>query len=162
MTVTAIAAVARDGAVGRNGTLPWRIPEDLAHFAACTDGHALIMGSSTFASIGRPLPGRRMIVLSRSHTVGEDTDGVVWEQSPHDALASALSFDSDPFVIGGPVVWDLFLPDTTHIWWTDIDMDVPHADAWFPALIDNEWEDVYCYPGRDPRVKFRLRYRVAS
>ena len=92
-----IAAVARNGVIGREGRLPWRLPDDLAHFKRTTLGHPVIMGRRTWESLAGPLPGRRNLVVTR--TRGYRADGAEVFASLDDALAACTS-GPDPFVIG--------------------------------------------------------------
>ncbi len=137
---TIVVAAARRGVIGRDNTLPWRLPEDLKHFKATTLGHTLIMGRNTFESIGRPLPGRRTIVLSRSP--GWHADGVLRAASLQDALAlAARAPHGEVFVVGGAQVYRDALPLADRVILTEIDLDVD-GDAFFPALDPSTWQAV--------------------
>jgi dihydrofolate reductase len=103
-----IVAVARDGIIGRDGALPWHLPEDLRHFKRLTRGHAIVMGRRTFESIGRPLPERRNLVVSR--TLAAPPPGVELFPSLDAALAAARTTDPEPFVIGGAALYAEALP----------------------------------------------------
>lgn len=130
MTITLIAAVADDGTIGKNSSLPWHLPEDMAHFRTVTMGHAVIMGRRTFESIGRPLPGRRTIILS--HDVSYEAPGCLVVHSIEEALAAAGD-DPEVFIAGGEQLYRLFLPLAERILLTRI-----HArykgDAHFPPI----------------------------
>lgn len=123
MKLTAIMAMSDDGVIGTTGKdgpcLPWHLPPDLKHFKALTMGHAIIMGRVTYESIGRPLPNRRNVVVTRNVARGLDPPNlgldVLWCASPDIALRSALAEDDSPFVIGGGEVWRALWPDVTHI-----------------------------------------------
>ena len=103
-----IAAVARNGTIGRDNALPWRLPEDLRRFKALTMGHAIIMGRKTWESLGRPLPGRRHVVVSRNPEYR--ADGVTVVGTLAEALAAA---GSDAYVIGGAMLYAQALPSWT-------------------------------------------------
>ena len=122
----AIAAVARNRGIGLDNKLPWRIPEDFAFFKATTMGQALLMGRKTYESIGRPLPGRTTIVLSRS---GFTAPGVLvardWQE------AARLAPDLKLFLAGGAALYAEALPWCTELLLTHVDME-PKADAFFP------------------------------
>jgi dihydrofolate reductase len=105
--VTLVAAVAENGVIGRDNALPWRIPEDLKRFRALTLGHAVIMGRKTFDSLGRPLPGRINVVLSR-HAC-RSCEGIVVVSSLDDGL-KAVPQGLEAFVIGGAEIYRLALP----------------------------------------------------
>ena len=140
MTISLIAAVAANGVIGNRGALPWKLPDDMARFRRLTMGHALIMGRSTFASLGRPLAGRRNIVLSRDTSLR--IEGCLVVHSPEEAREAAAA-DRAPegeeaFVIGGAAVYGLFLAEARRLYITWIDMDVT-GDAKFPAVDWNDW-----------------------
>lgn len=135
--ITLIVARAKNGVIGRNNTLPWRLPEDLRHFKATTLGHTLIMGRKTFDSIGRPLPGRRTIVLSRdpqwSHPGCDRAESLT--------AALALASDaSDIFIAGGEQVYRSALELAERAVITDIDIEV-QGDAHFPELPAALWQE---------------------
>src|SRR5256714_10832206 len=102
-----IAAVARNGVIGRNGQLPWHLPDDLKHFKQLTLGHPIIMGRRTFESIGKPLPGRRSIVAST--TLGK-IEGVEVVPSLDEALQLVRDTPGPAFIIGGAVLYATALP----------------------------------------------------
>jgi dihydrofolate reductase len=149
-----VAAVGRDGAIGRAGALPWRAPEDLAHFKRLTMGHRVIVGAATWASIGRPLPGRHLIVVSRRRL--DLPEGVVLAADPDAAATIALAADSAPLVAGGAQLYEALLPRVERAYLTDVDEGVPDADAFLPALDPREWDEVASWAGDDPRLRFRV------
>ena len=134
-----VVAYDRRRCIGRRGQLPWHEPEDLRHFKALTMGHALIMGRRTHASIGRALPGRRNLVLTRSLDAVL-APGCERHGSLEDALVSARATDDHPCVIGGAAVYAAALPAATHLHVTEIDLEIPDGDAWFPAFDPAEFE----------------------
>lgn len=152
-------AVARDGAIGRDGDLPWHAPEDLAHFRATTMGHTLVIGRRTWDSLGRVLPGRRFVVVSRS-ALPDLPDGAEAAPSPAEGLARALRTDPDPIVAGGAVIYEALLPEVDRIHRTTIDVEVPGADAWFPTLDPDGWAVTSSRPGDDPRLTFEVLDRT--
>jgi dihydrofolate reductase len=115
--LTLIVAMTPSGIIGIDGQIPWKVPEDLRRFKALTTGHAIIMGRKTFESIGRPLPNRKNIVLSRSmDTVVKHEDaGIVACLSIDDALDVAHHGDDAPFVIGGAEIYAQTLAHATHL-----------------------------------------------
>jgi dihydrofolate reductase len=123
-----IFAVARNGVIGRGGQLPWRIPEDLAHFKRTTMGHAILMGRKTWEETRRPLPGRRNVIITR--TPGFEAPGCEVVASLEEAIALARTTDPLPFVIGGAEIFRLALPLATVIHLTEIDRDV-EGDTFF-------------------------------
>jgi dihydrofolate reductase len=131
-----IAAVSRNGVIGRGGKLPWDLPEDRAHFRRTTLGHAVIMGRRTWDETGAPLPGRRNIVLSRSAAVSGAGREVV--ATLDDAIALARTTDPDPMVIGGAEIFRLALPLATRLILTELDFDAD-GDTFFPAFDRQPW-----------------------
>lgn len=122
-----IVAIADDGVIGHHGTLPWRIAEDLRHFKDTTMGHAVIMGRNTHASIGRPLSGRRNIVVSRT---ADKFDGCELARSFEQAVEMARRTDREPFVIGGAALYEAALPVATRIFLTEVHRKVD-GDTFF-------------------------------
>ena len=122
----AVVAVARNGTIGRNNTLPWKLRSDLQRFKKLTMGHSLIMGRKTFESIGKALPGRQTIVLSQSGQF--QWEGVDVASSAE--LAIAMVPDTKRgFVVGGAQIYKLFLPKIEHMYVTEVLADI-EGDAW--------------------------------
>ena len=133
-----IAAVARNGVIGAGNALPWRLPEDLRRFKALTLGHAVVMGRRTFDSLGRALPRRQNIVLTRRAAL--DAPGVEVAHS----LEEALTLVRDPppvWCIGGGELFRAALPLATRIELTEIDADIP-GDTFFPPFDRARWREV--------------------
>lgn len=133
--VSLIVAAADNGIIGRNGHLPWHLPDDLQRFKAVTLGHAIVMGRLTYESIGRPLPGRRNIVLSRDHDY--HAAGVEVAGSLDDALASAAD-EEQVFIIGGAALFIEALPIVDRIYLTRVHAAV-EGDVSFPNLDAKRW-----------------------
>ena len=134
MPVSLIAALAANRVNGDRGAMPWRLPDDLARFRRLTLGHAVVMGRATFMSMGRPLSGRRNIVLSRDPALRISGCEVV--HSPEQAIAAAG--EGEVFVIGGASVYAHFLPIADRMYLTHIDADIP-GDTLFPEVSWEEW-----------------------
>ena len=134
--VVLIAAVARNGVIGADGDIPWRIPADFAHFKRTTLGHTLLMGRTTYESIGRPLPGRTTIVLTRSPDWS--ADGVLVAASIEKALALADGLDGDVYVAGGAAVYAAALPVADEQVLTKVDL-APEGDTFYPAFDHTAW-----------------------
>lgn len=129
-----------DRVIGLNGDLPWHIPEDLKHFRRVTMGHAIIMGRVTHESIGRPLPGRQNIVITRQD--GAHFDGCQVAGSLDEALKLAREAgDDEPRVVGGGAIYALALPLATKLFLSEVDMDVS-GDTYFPEIDPGEWTEV--------------------
>ena len=135
--LTLIVARARNGVIGRDGSLPWRLPEDLAFFKRTTMGRPIVMGRRTWESIGRPLPGRRSIVVSRQ--AGLAAAGAEVVPSLDDALR--LCGDSpEVFVIGGAQLYAEALPRADRLIVTEIDADF-EGDTHWPAPDPAQWRE---------------------
>lgn len=138
MVVSLIVAVAGNGAIGKDNQLLWRLPDDLKRFKQLTMGKPMIMGRKTFQSIGRPLPGRTSIVITRSSTNG--FEGVSEVNSVNEALKVAVQTGTDEvFVIGGGEVYQLFLPLADRIYLTIVDT-TPEGDAYFKLDDPEKWQ----------------------
>jgi dihydrofolate reductase len=134
-----IAAVGRNGVIGVDGGLPWRIPEDMARFKEITMGNALVMGRATFDSIGRPLPGRTNIVLTRRSNWSHDDVEVAG--SVDEALAIAASRGQDAYIAGGAEVYGQTLAIADRLEITEVDLS-PEGDTWFPPVDWSQWREV--------------------
>jgi dihydrofolate reductase len=134
--LTFIVAVARNGVMGKDGKLPWDLPEDRAFFRDTTMSHAVIMGRRTWDERGAPLDGRRNIVVSRSGRVSGAGREVV--ATIEDAIALARATDPDPFVVGGAEIFKVALPYATKILLTEIDFPA-EGDTFFPPLDPTVW-----------------------
>ena len=130
-TVSMIAVLgARTRALGKDNKLIWHIPEDLKHFRQITEGHPIIMGHTTFESIGRSLPNRINIIVTRDEAY--KADGCIVCHSPEEALARAGENEKkEIFIIGGGQIYNLFLPVTDKLYLTLVDDDTP-GDTYFP------------------------------
>ena len=133
-----IVAMASNRTIGINNTLPWRIPEDLKRFKALTMGHHMIMGRKTFESIGKPLPGRVTVVVSRDRSL--KIDGCIVAHSLQEAIA-ACSTDPQIFVVGGADIYAQALGLADKLYITEIQREVA-GDAWFPEFDRSEWREV--------------------
>lgn len=136
MNLTIIVATDRERGIGIDNRLPWRLPEDLAHFKRLTTGHAIIMGRKTFDSIGRALPQRRNIVVTRN--ADWQHEGVETAFSVQSALA--LVTKEDAFVIGGAEIYRQALPLCSHIVITEIDR-VFECDTFLQPIDPTQWQE---------------------
>ncbi len=154
MKKTIIAAVSKNGVIGKNGDIPWHYPEDLKHFKETTTGHPVIMGRKTFESLPedyRPLPGRENIVLTRS---GVENDEVTEAGSLEEAYSKAAEESEEAFVIGGESVYRQSLPEADRMILTRVH-DEFDGDTYFPEWDESKWEEV----GRDEREEISfVRY----
>lgn len=141
-----IVAVAQNGAIGRNNELLWHISEDLKYFKATTTGHPVIMGRKTYESIGRPLPGRRNIVLTRG---GMEIPPIKNPQTTSmeivhslDEIYKIAGGDEEFFVMGGGMLYNATFEKADFLYLTKIHAQAEDADTFFPEVDESEWEVV--------------------
>jgi dihydrofolate reductase len=141
VTVTLVAAVARNGVIGADGGIPWHLPDDQRRFKELTLGHVLVMGRLTYESIGRPLPGRTTVVVTRTAGWSAGDDGVLVAPGVPEAIALAATVDDEVFVVGGSRVYAEALPlaDRLELTWVEAE---PEGDARFPAVDWDAWREV--------------------
>ena len=137
MHVTLIAALDRDFAIGKGNALPWRLPDDLRRFKALTLGKTVLMGRKTAESLGRALPGRRNLVLTRGGRA--PFAGMHAVASLDEASAVAAADGVGLCVIGGGELYALAMPVATRMQLTHVDTVVAGADAWFPRFDPEDW-----------------------
>ena len=139
MSIVAIIAISKNYAIGRNGKLPWHYPADLKFFKETTTGHTVVMGHNTWKSIGRPLPNRLNIVLSRSAEI-EEQGGVRLLRSKEEVLNLAEETGDDVFLIGGAKTYENFA-DVIDRWIvTEVPETVEDADTFMPRDFLEEFE----------------------
>jgi len=138
MLLTAVVAATENSVIGRDNGMPWHLPADLQHFKSVTLGSPVLMGRKTFEAIGRPLPGRRNLVLTRS---GEfSVPGIEVVHSLDEAIGLAGDVP-ELMIIGGAALYELALPRTQRVHLTRLHMTLD-GDAHFPALPDSHWREV--------------------
>lgn len=142
MKISIVVAVAEDNAIGKNGTLLWRLPNDMAYFKRVTTGHHVLMGRVTYESIPpkfRPLDNRVNLIVSRNTSL--HLDGCVIVNSIKEAIAYAqLKGEEELMVIGGEQIYNACLPVAERIYLTKVKANFPDADAHFPVLKPSEWK----------------------
>lgn len=158
-----IVAASANNVIGADGSLPWHLSEDLRRFKEITMGKPMIMGRATFESIGKALPGRRSIVLTRQSDY--DAEGVDIASTAEEALELAGDVD-EVMIIGGGKVYEQFLPMTDCIYLTRVHADVD-GDTFFPQLDEDEWRIVSSkpLPPNDERpfsISFQTLERIGS
>jgi dihydrofolate reductase len=153
-----VACVANGGVLGLDGGMPWHIPEDLRHFKRVTSGHAVVMGRKTHASIGRPLPGRRNIVVTRDAAL--DAPGCETATSLDRALELAWERDEEPRVIGGAAIYREALPRITRVFLTRLHRDVA-GDVFFPLEALAAFHETARVAGETDGVEFLTLEREA-
>lgn len=134
MTVSAVVAIAENNAIGKNNQLLWHLPNDLKHFKQITSGHTVIMGRKTYESVGKPLPNRRNIIITRQKI---SIPGCEVVGSVEEAL-SLCSAEQEVFIVGGAEIYRLAMPLTDRIYLTIVHREF-EADAYFPAINKAEW-----------------------
>jgi dihydrofolate reductase len=139
--VAMIAAVASNGVIGAGGAMPWRLPSDFAFFKRTTMGKPLLMGRKTFESIGKPLPGRTNIVITRQR--GYQPEGVLVIDDPEAALDHAQTIAAadgvdEVMVAGGATIYRALMPRAERLYITHVEI-APEGDAFFPPIDPAEW-----------------------
>jgi dihydrofolate reductase len=136
--ISLIVAMAQNGVIGRDNALPWRLPADLKRFKEFTLGKPILMGRKTFEAIGRPLPGRANLVLTRDREWR--APGVIPVHSVEEALRQTRTCE-ELVAIGGAEIYRLLLPLARRIYLTHVQADIP-GDTYFPAFDPAQWDDI--------------------
>lgn len=135
--ITIIAAIGKNNELGKDNQLLWHLPEDLKHFKNLTSGHPIIMGRKTYESIGKPLPNRTNIVVSRKDDWFEE--GILIVPNLKDALKHAKRIDEDIFIIGGGNIYEQTINIADKLEITQVDF-ATDADTFFPKIEDKIWQ----------------------
>lgn len=162
VAVAIIAAVAENGVIGNGNAIPWRLPGDFAHFKRMTIGKPLIMGRKTFESIGRPLPGRTNIVITRQELY--QPDGVIVISSLEAALDHAQEIAkadraNEVMIGGGAEIYRQALPFADRMYITQVGLE-PEGDVYFPPIDFDQWKpggEINVAPHPDDTAAFRVR-----
>ncbi|HUO09848.1 MAG TPA: dihydrofolate reductase [Phycisphaerae bacterium] len=141
MQISIIVAMTPDRLIGAAGRLPWYLPEDLKRFRKLTTGHAIVMGRKTFSSIGRPLPNRRNLVVSRNPDPPA-VQGIEWFKSLDEALEFARQAgETECFIAGGTEIYSAALEKATRMYITYVQRDFPfQGDTYFPVWDQTQWK----------------------
>ena len=158
MLISLIVAMAENRVIGRGNQMPWHLPADLRHFKSVTLGKPVIMGRKTFESIGRPLPGRRNVVISRN--LDWCAEGVESVSSLDAALALVQGAD-EVMIIGGGQLYREALPLAQRLYLTHIALTVTDADTWFPDYSQYQWQ-LRAEELHDPDEKNPYHYRFET
>jgi dihydrofolate reductase len=145
-TINVIAAMARNRVIGINNTLPWRLPADLQHFKALTMGHHIVMGRKTFESIGKPLPGRTTVIVTRDASYR--VEGCLTATSI-DAAIAACGEDPEIFFVGGAELYTQVLPRADRLYLTEIQAEYD-GDAHFPEFDRGPWQEIARQTNQSP------------
>ncbi|MDC0072028.1 dihydrofolate reductase [Gammaproteobacteria bacterium] len=153
MEIILIAAVSKDRVIGKQGGIPWKIKEDLSFFKEKTLNSPIIMGRATYNSIGRPLPNRLNIVMTRSM---KNTEGVTEVTSVKEAVktASKNKDSSKVYVIGGENIYKEFLPIAHRMVLTEVELNIEDGDTFFPEWSISEWQE----QSRDQREENGIKF----
>ena len=138
MRISLIVALARNRVIGRDNQLPWRLSADLQHFKGLTMGKPIVMGRKTYESIGRPLPGRTNIVVTRDSSFSAAGCRVV--HSIDEALVAAGGAD-EVMIMGGENLYSQLLPRADRLYLTEVQAEVS-GDAWFPEFDQTQWQEL--------------------
>lgn len=139
MIISSIVACAHNKVIGRKNEIPWYLPADLKFFKKVTSGHPVIMGRKCFESIGRPLPNRTNIIITRDPYY--IVSNCLIAHSSEEAIRMASEMDNDEiFIIGGGEIYNQTIHYWHKIYLTEVDLDVPDGDTFFPALDFSKWE----------------------
>lgn len=130
-------ALAKNNVIGLNNTLPWHLPEDLKHFRALTTGHHIVMGRKTYESLGRLLPDRTTVIVTRNKDY--QVDGALIAHSL-DAAVALCKNDDEVFVIGGAELYQVGIKLANKLYITELELEVA-GDAYFPAYDLAEWQE---------------------
>lgn len=136
MKISLIAAVNRNGVIGKDGKMPWHLPADLKYFKSITMGKPIVMGRKTFASLNKPLPGRENIVLTRNESFA--AEGCKTIHSIEEMLQHTADIE-EIMIIGGAQLYQQMLPYADHIYMTRVDC-LDEGDTWFPEFDPEGWE----------------------
>ena len=152
-----IVAMAKNRVIGVKGAIPWHLPNELRLFKTLTMGHHIIMGRKTWDSIGKPLPGRESVVVTRQPRF--QAPGALTVHSLDEAIAAARG-DSEIFVIGGSEIFAEALPRADRIYLTTVDA-APEGDTYMPGFDPDEWREVSSqWHGRDEHHAYGYRHAI--
>ena len=151
MILSIISAIGNNNEIGRKNALLWDLPIDMKHFRETTSGHPVIMGQRTFESLGtgadgnpgRPLPNRRNIILTLDKSFEREGVEIYYSiESLEESLVTSLGKDEEAFVIGGGQIYKLFIDKADRLYITHVNVSVPDADTYFPAIESDKWQKV--------------------
>ena len=137
MEITLIAAFDKNNAIGTKGNLPWHLSSDLKNFKKITTGNSIVMGRKTFDSIGKPLPNRKNIVLTRN--INWQQKNITIINNPKEIFKTCKN-EKEIFVIGGEEIYNVFLPIATKMILSYVNTEVKFADAFFPKFNEKNWD----------------------
>ena len=140
--ISLIAAIGKNNEIGRKNELLWNLPADMKHFRETTSGHTVVMGQKTFESLGRPLPNRRNIVLTRDNSFNKEGVEIAHSLEEFDSLfRKTLKPEEEVFIIGGGQIYKLFMEKADKLYITHVDGEFLDADTYFPEIDKNKWRE---------------------
>ncbi|WP_299707192.1 dihydrofolate reductase [uncultured Pontibacter sp.] len=153
--IAIVVAIAENNVIGKDNQLIWHLPADLRHFKQKTMGHPMIMGRKTFESIGKPLPGRTTIIVTRQENY--QAEGCIVVNSVEEAIAKGKELDSEQVsIVGGAEIYKQALPFVDTLYLTKVHHSFD-GDTFFPELQEEEWQEVSA-EGHEPDEKNKYRY----
>jgi len=160
MIVSAIAAVSKNGVIGKDNDVPWYLPADLKYFKNKTLNHHVIMGRKTLDSIEQPLPKRTNIILTRNPFFV--ASNVIVVHDIEEALEIAeQNGEEETFILGGAEIYRLSLPYLDKLYLTEVDIDIPNGDAYFPEVDWKEWQLISQDPHQpDEKNEYAYNFKV--
>ena len=153
MEIILIVAVSRNGVIGKEGSIPWNLKEDTRFFKKKTSNSPVIMGRATYESIGKPLPDRLNIVITRSPKYIEGIKKVATVEKAIEA-ASKNKDSKEIYIIGGENIYKEFLPIANRMLITEVELEIPEGDTFFPAWDINEWKEKSRDNRKEKGIKF--------
>lgn len=161
MSLSIIAAVAKNNVIGKGNEIPWNLPDDFAYFRRITAGKTVIMGQKTFESIlaknGKPLPDRKNIILTRDENYKFEGCVVV---NSWDTILEMGKSAKELFIIGGAQVYALALPYSSKLYLTEIDADI-EGDTYFPEFNKNEWQETFSeFHPKDEKNNYNFTFKI--
>jgi len=158
MTITLIAAVAENNALGKDNKMIWHLPDDFKHFKTRTSGHHIIMGRKTFESFPSPLPNRTSVIITRQ--ADYKADGCIIAGSLDEAL-NACPQDEEVFVIGGGEIYNQSISRADKLDITRVHAEFPDADAYFPQIDESKWKlsEAVFHP-KDEKHAYEMTFQV--
>ncbi|NEU30096.1 dihydrofolate reductase [bacterium LRH843] len=152
-----VVAMEQNRVIGKDNKLPWHLPADLAYFKKVTTGHTIIMGRKTYESIGRPLPNRRNVILTRDPNFYAEGCDIV--HSP-DEIVKLCNGDGECFVIGGSELFSLLWNEVDRLYVTYIDANIP-GDTFFPEIDESKWQLCSARQGKvDEKNRYAHEFRI--
>lgn len=158
LNISIIVATSKNNVIGVNNQLPWHLPADLKYFKSLTNGHSIIMGRKTYDSIGRPLPNRENIVITRDKKF--TSNDLIIKHSIEEAIEHCNG-QEEVFIIGGDTIYKQTLAIANKLYITRVDIVIENGDAFFPEINDEEWKKVSVEDyEKDEKNKFDYSFEV--